>query len=214
FMLTPDVYQMKDNSMSSNPDTKAYLSHDVFTYISYALNPEKNEDTAHYNIHEVKEGDTIFYSKGYMVFNGVTKDPPGNKFNLPAFDGITLQANLTVTGRDSLKYAARPIIQIDSFGATSIEDTIYAQNLFVKFAGATNDKKIKIAVKESDNVIDFVTIKAYVFPYINLVWVGLIIMAAGFIVSMRKRASLSKVTGAIALSFVVAALFYMFLLGG
>ena len=36
---------MKNNNMSSNPDTKNYLSHDVFTYISYALNPENKTDT-------------------------------------------------------------------------------------------------------------------------------------------------------------------------
>ena len=47
FLLQPDVYVMKDNNMSSNPDTKSYLLKDVFTYVSYALNREGqvNDDT-------------------------------------------------------------------------------------------------------------------------------------------------------------------------
>jgi len=88
-----------------------------------------------------------------------------------------------------------------------------SQNLFVKFAGVTSDQtKLKIGVKESDSMIDFVTLKAYIFPYINLVWIGLIIMAIGLVMSIIRRAGLSKATGATVLAFAAIALFYMFLL--
>ena len=87
------------------------------------------------------------------------------------------------------------------------------KNLFVKFAGVSSDQtKMKIGVKESSTMIDFVTLKAYIFPYINLVWVGLIIMAIGLVMSMIQRAGLSKSTGAIVMAFAAIALFYMFLL--
>ncbi len=212
FSLQPDVYIMKDNNMSSNPDTKNYLTYDVFTYISYALNPEKNVDTASFKIHEVKEGDTIFYSKGFMVFNKVIKNPAGNKFKLqPA--GPSVIADLTITGKDSMQYTASPMILVDSFGINQIDDTVYAQNLFVKFAGiSTDQQKIKIGIKESDKMIDFVTLKAYIFPYINLVWMGLILMALGFVMSMIQRARMSTGLGAGVLLFTAAGLFYMFML--
>jgi cytochrome c-type biogenesis protein CcmF len=212
FTLSPDVYLMKDNNMSSNPDTKNYLTHDVFTYISYALNPAANKDTAQFKITEIAEGDTIFYSKGFMVLNKVLKNPGSNKFNIPV-TGPSVLADITVTAKDSSRYNASPMILVDSFGINQIDDTVYAQNLFVKFAGITADqKKLKIGVKESDAVIDFVTLKAYIFPYINLVWIGLIIMAIGLVMSMIKRAGLSKTTGAVVLVIAAAALFYMFLL--
>jgi cytochrome c-type biogenesis protein CcmF len=85
--------------------------------------------------------------------------------------------------------------------------------LYIKFAGITADqKKLKIGVKESDKMIDFVTLKAYIFPYINLVWIGLVVMAFGLIMSMIQRAKLSSKIGALALILVAAGLFYMFLL--
>ncbi|WP_224014451.1 cytochrome c biogenesis protein CcsA [Ferruginibacter albus] len=211
FTLKPTVYLMKDKNMSSNPDIKSYLTHDIFTYISYTLNPETNQDTAHYTLHDVKEGDTIFYSKGIMIFNGVTKNAVDNKFKLSPANGIVVQANLTVIGKDSMKYIAEPVIQIDNESATSFEDTLYAQNLYVKFAGVTSDNKVKIAVKESEKIIDFVTIKAFYFPYIKLVWLGLLLMVAGFIVSIRQRANLSTPVVTIVLIVVLATLFYMFM---
>lgn len=213
FTLSPDVYLMKDNNMSSNPDTKNYLTHDVFTYISYALNPEaNNDDTAQFKISEVAEGDTIYYSKGYMVLNSVTKNPPTNKYHLKP-NGPSVVADISITAQDSSHYKAEPMIMVDSFGINQVDDTVYAQNLFVKFVGVSADqKKLKIGVKESDRMIDFVTLKAYIFPYINLVWMGLIVMAMGIAMSFVKRLALTKVQGALVLSFVTVALFYMFLL--
>jgi cytochrome c-type biogenesis protein CcmF len=212
FSLSPDVYIMKNNNMSSNPDTKNYLTHDVFTYVSYVLNPENKADTGTFKITEVAEGDTIFYSKGFMVYNKAIKNPESNKFKIKA-TGPSVIADLTITAKDSTQYRATPMILVDSLGIQQIDDTVYAQNLFVKFAGVTPElNKIKIGVKESESMIDFVTIKAYVFPYINLVWIGLIVMAIGMVMSMVRRANLSPLTGALTLISISAALFYMFLL--
>ena len=212
FVLNPDVYLMKNNNMSSNPDTKNYLTHDVFTYISYVLNPETNKDTAHFKISEVAEGDTIFYSKGFMVLNKVIKNPAENKFGLVP-QGPAVIADFIITGIDGVKYKADPMIIIDSFGINQVDDTIYAQNLFVKFAGVSVDqKKLRIGVKESDKVIDFVTLKAYIFPYINLVWIGLILMASGIVISLINKTRVSKSTALVILILVTSGLFYMFLL--
>lgn len=212
FVLSPDVYLMKNNNMSSNPDTKNYLSHDVFTYISYALSPDREKDTTTFMIHEVAEGDTIVYSKGFMVLDSVSKNPVANKFHIP-LTGPAVTANITITGEENMQYHAAPMILIDSLGINQIDDTVYAQNLYIKFAGITADqKKLKIAVKESDKMIDFVTLKAYIFPYINLVWIGLVVMAIGLIMSMISRAKISSKTGAAILVFVSLGLFYMFML--
>ncbi len=214
FMLRPDVYLMKDNNMSSNPDIKTYLTHDIFTYISYALNPEKNSDTSTFKIHELSEGDTFFYRKGYIRLDRVVKNPQQNKFRiLPK--GPSVMAVLSVNGSDSIRREATPMVVIDSFQLQQFDDTVYAQNLFLRFAGITDDgKKIKIGIREPDTMIDFVTIKAYRFPYIILVWLGLIIMAIGFTVSSIHRAGITGIARILLLAGVGVALFYLFLLAG
>jgi cytochrome c-type biogenesis protein CcmF len=214
FLLRPDVYLMKDNNMSSNPDIKTYLTHDIFTYISYALNPEKNSDTSTFKIHELSEGDTFFYRKGYIRLDRVVKNPQQNKFRiLPK--GPSVMAVLSVNGSDSIRREATPLVVIDSFQLQNFDDTVYAQNLFLRFAGITDDgKKIKIGIREPDTMIDFVTIKAYRFPYIILVWLGLIIMSIGFTVSTIQRAGITGIARMLLLAGVGVALFYLFLLAG
>lgn len=211
FTLQPDVYLMKDNNMSSNPDTKSYLSRDIFTYISYALNDQSVEDTAQFKLTEMREGDTAFYSNGIFILNKVVRNPRIGKYQFGPNDAA-LGADITFISKDSMHYPAMPIVQVDSIGIQQTDDTVYAQNLFVRFGGITDDSKIKIGIKESSQMIDFVTVKTYVFPYIMLVWIGLILMAAGFIISMIRRVSLASWQSASLLIAVTAALFYMFLL--
>ena len=210
FTLKPDVYIMKDNNMSSNPATKNYLSKDVFTFISYAINNDKIEDTASFKISELAEGDTAFYSNGIIILNRVVKNPNNEKYHFKATD-VALMADITLISKDSLHFKASPLIQIDEFGINQIDDTVYAQNMYLKFAGVADGHKIKIGIKESDKLIQYVTLKAYVFPYINLVWLGLIIMALGIVMSAIKRAKLSTFYAAVALIFAAVGLFYMFL---
>jgi cytochrome c-type biogenesis protein CcmF len=213
FDLTPDVYVGKDELKSSNPSTKRYLTKDIYTYIS-SINPESNkEDTAQFIIKELAEGDTAFYSKGYLILNRVVKNPNNTKYHFKPTDAA-LMADVTLVGKDSMHYKASPLIQIDEMGVNQIDDTVYAQNLYLKFAGVTNTKKIKLGIKESEKIIDFVTLKAYLFPYINLVWLGLLVMALGIVMSMIKRAKLSTAVAASALIFVAVALFYMFFVAG
>lgn len=214
FTLNPDVYLMKGNNMSSNPDTKTYLSKDVFTFISYTINKDNlPEDTAQFKIIELAEGDTGFYSRGMFVLDSVVRNPDNGKYHFKPTD-LALMADITFISKDSMHYKASPLIHLDQYGLNQVDDTVYAQNLYVKFAGVTEgtEKKVKIGIKESDKIIEYVTLKAYIFPHINLVWLGLIIMALGTVMSAVQRAKLSAFYGALALLASAAGLFYMFLL--
>ncbi len=210
FELKPDVYLMKDNNMSSNPDTRSYYNRDIFTYISYALNDTQSEDTAQFTIVDLHPGDTAFYSNGYMILNAVQKNPSNARYQYNPSD-VALMADITVVSKDSIKYAAMPLIQVDSFGILHRDDTLYAQNLYLRFAGVSDDHNIKIGIKESDKLIDFVTVKTYVFPWVNLVWLGLIVMAIGMVLSMVQRGKFSSAQAGVTLVLISIALVYMFL---
>jgi cytochrome c-type biogenesis protein CcmF len=217
FELTPDVYVGKDELKSSNPGTKRYLTKDIYTYIS-SINPAGNRtDTNQFVIKEMGIGDTAYYSKGYLVLNKVISNPDNEKFHFKPTDAA-LMADITLVSKDTMHYKAYPVVKVDitatDSNAVAIDDTVYAQNLYVKFVGIGADKKIKIGVKESDKIIDFITIKAYLFPFINLVWLGLVVMAIGIVLSMIQRAKISALSAAGILIFVIAGLFYMFFIAG
>ena len=68
-----------------------------------------------------------------------------------------------------------------------VADTLFAQNLAVKLGSVMNNKKIELLTKESTDLVPFVSLKVYMFPQINLVWIGVIIMMTGFIMSIISR---------------------------
>jgi len=211
FELSPDAYRMKDNNLSSNPGTRHYLSHDVFTYISNISVKNDNADTVKFTFHEMGAGDTVFYSKGFFVLNGILKNPDNERFHFKPSD-TAMVADITVYGQDSTVLRAYPALTIINQQIDYIDDTVVRQNLYLNLAGLADNKKFKIGVKESDAPTDFITLKAYVFPYINLVWTGLLIMACGFIVSIGRRAKAANYITALSVIVVLAGLFYMFLI--
>jgi len=62
----------------------------------------------------------------------VVKKPPANKFIIPV-TGPSVLADITVTSKEGSRYNAAPMIVVDSFGLNQIDDTVYAQNIFLKF---------------------------------------------------------------------------------
>jgi cytochrome c-type biogenesis protein CcmF len=211
FTLEPDVYIMKDNNMSSNPDTRSFLHKDVFSYISYAINTEQNTDTAQFKIYDIGEGETAYYGNGYFTLNKITQNPVTDKFNFKPSD-LALMAELKFVTKDSFSFTSTPLIIADSTGVSQWIDTIYAQNLYVAFTGVSENRKIKIGIKEATGLIDFVTVKTFEFPWIVFVWLGLIIMALGMEMSMLHRIEMKPIYKGISLIASTIILFYLFLL--
>jgi cytochrome c-type biogenesis protein CcmF len=211
FMLTPDVYRGKEELKSSNPSTKRYFTKDIYSYVS-SINPESlKADTTQFSVKELAEGDTAFYNKGYFVLDKVEKNMGDGK---QPFNGALIVAHITVVSKDGSRFQAKPAIQLDSLNGNFVDDTLYAQNMYLRFAGIAENKKIKIGIKESNTIIDFITLKAYLFPYINLVWLGLVIMALGMLFSMINRSKITKITAGILLTAAAVGLAYMFFVAG
>lgn len=211
FELLPDVYKMKDNNLSSNPDIKHYFTHDVFTYISSVPDRSAMQDTSTFQLKDKKIGDSIFYTKGYMILNSILKNPKNERFDYQTSDTV-LVADITVVGKDGVSNKAYPQLKVSNLEINYIDDTVYSRNLQLRLAGLVDNETFRIGVRESDTPTDFVTVKAYVFPYINLVWTGLIIMALGIVLSMLRRLNVSGKVVMVVLSIFGALLFYLFIL--
>jgi cytochrome c-type biogenesis protein CcmF len=210
FVLSPDAYRMKDNNLSSNPGTRHYFTHDVFTYISTISVANPSDDTARFKVHELGVHDSLFYSKGFLVLNNILKNPDNQRFHFTPND-TALVADITIFANDSRSHESFPALTISHQQINFIDDTVLSKNLTLRLAGLGANNKFKIGVKETDALSDFITLKAYVFPYINLVWAGLLIMACGFVVSLCRMVKAANYITALSVFLVLAGLFYMFL---
>jgi cytochrome c-type biogenesis protein CcmF len=188
FTLYPNLIRNTkgQEGFSNNPDAKHYLTKDIFTYISYASTIDREKDTATYKPYAVKLNDTIFYSTGFMVLNKVTVNPNNEKYKYTEAD-TALMAELKITSYDSAGYMARPVYAVKNAQVTVLPDTVFSQNLAIAFTKVLNEKEIELQVKESGQMIPFVSLKVYEFPQINVLWLGTIVMIIGFVMSMWRR---------------------------
>jgi cytochrome c-type biogenesis protein CcmF len=53
-------------------------------------------------------------------------------------------------------------------------------------------KQAEIGIKDPNTVTQYLTLKTLKFPFINLLWLGTIIMAVGFVISLVRRIQLSQ----------------------
>jgi len=183
FILYPDAFvNYKGNQqLMANPSSKHYIHKDVFTYITSLPNPEKNKDTATFKEHKIKPGDTIFYSRGFMILDGLSRNTGAKEKFVQPGDSV-FAAQFTVRALDSSIYQASPVLILRQNTALPIVDTVLSQSLILAFTGAEKDG-INVGVKESNAVLEYVTLKAYQFPAINILWLGIIVMTIGFLIS-------------------------------
>ena len=188
FDVTPNAFLMKGEEgtqLSSNPGSRHYLSNDVFVYITSWLNPDNVKDTASFNFKAVNAGDTIYYSNGFVVVDRVLAANKYDNKELPLVDSAWL-SELTVYSKEGRKFPATPAYFIKDGGASGKTDTIMEQNLVLTLNKQPSGK-VELGIKESNAVMRYITLKAYRFPWINLLWLGTVIMVIGFMISMYFR---------------------------
>ena len=71
-------------------------------------------------------------------------------------------------------------------------DTVLSEGLSIGLSEIVDNKSIAIAVKESSQLTPFIALKVLQFPFINLLWLGTIVMVTGFTMSVVRRAKLLK----------------------
>ena len=173
-------------NFSNNPDKRHYLDRDIFTYISYANILDKQKDSAGYKTYPVAMHDTIFYSRGIMILDSVIVNPDTEKFHFGRGD-TALMAKIRVISHDSQHYTITPLLYVKNNQVHHIPDTLFEQNLAVELGSVLNNRKLNLQVKESTDLVPFVALKVYMFPQINLVWLGVVIMMSGFVISLLQR---------------------------
>ncbi|MBK7109780.1 MAG: cytochrome c biogenesis protein CcsA [Chitinophagales bacterium] len=176
----------KSKQLTPNPDTKHYLTHDVFTHISSIPSQDARSNQPITEEHTVAIGDTIFFSKGYLVLNDIRRYTDDNSISAGAlFVGHTGDSTETVEPKFTVadnQILSEPV----AMQHADVQLTFDYIN--------TDDHTFKITTIEKNVQNNWIIMKAIVFPMINLVWLGMTIMAIGFFISMLRRRTEMKTT--------------------
>ncbi len=188
FRLYPDAFvnPRGQEGLIANPDSKRYWNHDIFTYVTSVFDPSKMKDTAEYKSYDIAKGDTVFFSTGYMILEDMVPKPKSPNYD-PKPGDLAVGADFKVYSKHDKTYEAMPIYYLrDSSYQYNVPDTVHNQELYIKFTRILpKQKKIRVEVKQSGIVNDYIVMKAYVFPFVNLLWFGTFVMIIGFLMSIR-----------------------------
>ncbi|MCW5909283.1 MAG: cytochrome c biogenesis protein CcsA [Chitinophagales bacterium] len=188
FTLRPNAQINPNMGLIANPDTKHYLTKDVFTHVTSIPDNTNLKDSL--MIAEMTAGDTFFTRNAYLIFEALNPKP-----ELPEdfeTDGkLVVGIQLLAKTLEGETYKAAPVFVIDMAAGnaiSSISAEVKELNVVVDVRKIDpQSKKVTLEIHEKEKPSDFIIMKAIIFPYINLVWFGGILTFLGALLSMWRR---------------------------
>lgn len=188
FTLYPFVQMNPRMGNVAEPYTKHYPGKDLYTHVSYA-EVEEREGKVKDEEHTIQLGDTIFTRASFMVLDSLNRPPHKNQELLTASD-LAVGASFTLYDADTKGHSLQPIFALrDRQYPFSIPDSLPDGQIRIYFEGidpGTQSFKFRV-LEKAPKAKDFIVMKAIIFPGINILWLGCIIMALGTFIAVFNR---------------------------
>jgi cytochrome c-type biogenesis protein CcmF len=199
FRLSPFVQLNQQMGNVPEPATRHYWNRDIFTHITYAdldnLDARQQDAYAAEDTVKMSIGDSLFSSNSIIKLINFERQLDKDSLKLKTND-IALGVNISATTLEGKSYQARPVMVIRGNQLFSIDDEIEELGIKFGFAGIdTETEKLTILLSEKNaNKGDFVIMQAIIFPYINVLWLGCIIMVLGSLIAVYNRVNKKRNT--------------------
>jgi len=193
FTLTPKVQDNPRMGKAAEPATRHYAGRDIYTHVTYADLETEIDSTTAGKFNEPKNyighlKDTIFATNAIIVIDSLLTNL--NEKEYRQNDSLLIvTAVLTAFDVQGRIYKAKPKYIIKNNIAIPSEDIIEALGLkFVFWKINPEEGSVEITMSERiSNSKDFIVMEAYMFPFINVLWLGCIIMALGTGIAIAER---------------------------
>lgn len=187
FTLYPNAQISREMGLVANPDTRHYWSHDIFTHVSSVPNKlEPKEEWMSEKKHEMEIGDSIVVNR-HLIILEETEQIAGADIAADLSGHEMQVATLRVVGMDTV-YRAKPLFGVKSgLNSYNIYSFVERASLRFNYFPKEVDGKVVHEIETAIKPKDYIIMKAILFPYINLLWGGMLVMIAGFIIAIRQR---------------------------
>ncbi|MBX3008874.1 MAG: cytochrome c biogenesis protein CcsA [Melioribacteraceae bacterium] len=181
-----------NNSLMREPDILVGLTKDF--YIAPVSYSDGTEEGDHNHSVIMKKGETFDYNGTKILFNSFVM--PENMESMMSGGGFKIGIDLKVTSNGKTE-SLQPVMQNTGEGPTYIPAESKSANLRVSIITMTaNEGKVELEFSNLDGteskshtaqLKEVLTIEASIKPFISLVWIGVIVMALGFIIAAFRR---------------------------
>ncbi len=193
FTVTPSVNRNTRMGYVFNPSTHRGIFQDIFTYLTYA--EENAGQMRELMTGEVGLGDTLVKETMALTITNLAIENKNKEES--NYDNITIVATVDYLTSDhsaangEKKETLNVTYQVKGREATS-EPVLTADGKKAIIFDAVSEQPGKIKLKVVEVTPDFIVLKVNVNPWINLVWIGAILLFSGLITAMIHRPSRKK----------------------
>lgn len=192
FDLKPRIQLNERMGNVAEPSTKHFIGRDIYTHVTYAdlrTMEEKGEEEWKNEFDlELSQGESHFlYGKYQVQLDTMVVEAPGRSEG--GFDYAVLGAGLKVTTMEDSVFKVMPIYAVQGDEASHVDAEIESLGLKFRFERINyeTNKPVITASEHVEAEESFILVKAEVFPWINLLWLGSILMAIGTVIAMVTR---------------------------
>lgn len=185
FTLQPKVQDNPRMGKAADPDTKHFLSHDVYTHVSYADLSDEAEQHKGYSqpFNTVGHiGDTISLRQYLLILDSI-------RTQMVSTDSV-MRVTMVLRGLDvkGSVFKAYPTLDIKNRMLIPIPYELKDKGIKLIFWNIKPEEQaFEITVQENTALqSDFIVMEAYAFPFINILWTGVIVMALGTFMTLFK----------------------------
>ncbi|MBB2144241.1 cytochrome C biogenesis protein [Pedobacter sp. LMG 31464] len=197
FEVNPSIQENGKMGLIASPDTKHYVTSDIYTHITSAA--VKEDEHGDHEGHSEEEnykaprivnlsvGDTIHVSSGVLTVQPINNKPVVRDLKIDAGDlAIGLPLEINVSGKI---YETEPLFLVKGNNTFDFARKIDELGLRIRFTKIIPEQgKFEVQIYEKpQQAKDWLVFKSIEFPYINLYWVGTIVMVIGFLISIFRR---------------------------
>ncbi|WP_306643413.1 cytochrome c biogenesis protein CcsA [Sanyastnella coralliicola] len=197
FTLEPRVQLNEQMGNAPEPDTKHFIHQDLYTHIKWGqISPPETDEEGFLGgrAHDLHVGDSLLVSNVLVTIDSLSAVPDSLK---PAYSllekDIALRVHCSLRERNRVEAIDPLYIIRDSL---IVPDAQTYDNWGLKFlVNSFNpvDQNINMTIWEHESIRrDFIVMQAVIFPQINILWLGCIIMIIGTTLAVRHRIKLSK----------------------
>lgn len=197
FTLRPHLQINERFGNVPEPDTKHYLNKDVYTHIRWAEIEDRELDTEGFfepKEHVVQVGDTIFTTVHMVMLDSIVTINNRQKHELGEGD-IGAKAVLRVVNQRNQVATAEPLFILRD--AKTIESKpvhLDEQGLKIAFSkiDPSSGEFTFVVAEHEKNRREFIVMQAIMFPMINVLWIGCILMVIGTLIAVFQRVKRDK----------------------
>ena len=191
FNLKPRIQLNEKMGNVAEPSTKHFLSKDIYTHVTYAdlrteLEKGDEEWKNQFDL-ELLQGESHFlYGKYKVQLDTLVVEAPSSDGEL---DYVVLGAGISVRTMQDSVYKVMPVYAVQGDKANHVDAEIEELGLKFRFERINyeTNKPVISAAERTEEEEPFILIKAEVFPWINLLWLGSLMIAIGTFIAIVTR---------------------------